>query len=396
MYKREIFNILYNRLTDTRRFIQVVAGPRQVGKTTMVQQIMTALPFHAIYATADDPSLNPQLWITQQWHLARSALKTQKECVLILDEIQKLKDWSSIVKQLWDEDTHTHTPLKVVLLGSAPLLIQQGLTESLAGRFEKIIATHWSYPEMKAAFNWTLDQYIYFGGYPGSAALIKDEKRWRQYITDSLIETTLTRDILLLNTVNKPALLKRLFDLSCHYSSKILSYNKMLGQLQDAGNTTTLSHYLDLLTAAGMVTGLEKYANEAVRKRSSSPKLQVFNTAFISALTSQHFHHTQQDHEVWGYLVESAVGAYLINSALREGMKVYYWREDNLEVDFVLEWQRNIIAIEVKSSMAKPNQPGLARFTENFPTVTSLVVGGQNLSLETFLSTPVTTWFEGN
>lgn len=394
MFKREIYYKLFNRLNEPRQFIQVVAGPRQVGKTTMVQQIMASLPFHAIYATADNPTLNPTLWLQQQWQLARVALKTHTECVLILDEIQKIQDWSSLVKQLWDEDTLHQRPLKVVILGSTPLLIQKGLTESLAGRFEKIIATHWSYAEMKAAFGWSLNEYIYFGGYPGSAGLINDEERWRHYIIDSLIETTLTRDILLLNTIQKPALLKQLFNLACHYSSQILSYTKMIGQLQDAGNTTTLAHYLNLLHTAGMATGVEKYANQAIRQRASSPKLQVLNTAFVSSLTMTNFKQTQSDTEQWGRLVESCVGAYLLNSASTLDMRLYYWRENNLEVDFVLAWHEKIIAIEVKSGFASETQPGIEAFSKQFNPTLTLLVGGQNLTLETFLTTPLTTWFE--
>lgn len=394
MFKREIYHQLFNRLKEPRRFIQVVAGPRQVGKTTMVQQIMPSLPYHAIYATADDPTLNPTLWLQQQWQLARVALQTHAECVLILDEIQKIQAWSSLVKQLWDEDTLHQRPLKVVILGSTPLLIQKGLTESLAGRFEKIIATHWSYHEMKTAFGWSLNEYIYFGGYPGSADLIKDEERWRHYIIDSLIETTLTRDILLLNTVQKPALLKQLFNLACHYSSQILSYTKMIGQLQDAGNTTTLAHYLNLLCTAGMATGLEKYANQAVRQRASSPKLQVLNTAFISSLTMTNFEQTQTNAEQWGRLVESCVGAYLLNSALTLDMVIYYWRENNLEVDFILVWREQVVAVEVKSVFTSETQPGIDAFARQFNPISTLLVGGQNLTLETFLTTPLTAWFQ--
>jgi len=393
MFKRDIYYILFKRLEEPRRFIQVVAGPRQVGKTTMVRQVSDDLQAMTFYASADDPTLSASTWIEQQWYLARQAAKPGRNVVLILDEIQKLPNWSSTVKQLWDEDTHNHLPLKVVLLGSTPLLLQQGLTESLAGRFEKIIATHWSYKEMQKAFQWTLSQYIYFGGYPGTATLIAEENRWRSYVNDSLIETTISRDILLLNTINKPALLRRLFELACHYSGQILSYQKMTGQLQDAGNTTTLAHYLELLTTAGMVTGIAKYAGQVVRQRGSSPKLQVLNTALLSAQSTYSFDQAQKNPAVWGRLVESSVGAYLLNSALVHGMKVYYWRDANKEVDFIVQWGEKIIAIEVKSAFTKEVQTGMEIFSKQYQPIASLVVGGQNLSLETFLLTPLNEWF---
>jgi len=394
MFKREIYTILFNRLIEKRRFIQVVAGPRQVGKTTVVQQVMADLPIISFYASADEPSLKSPEWILQQWQLARQATEKHSEVVLILDEIQKFREWSTIVKQLWDEDTRHNVPLKVVLLGSAPLLLQHGLSESLAGRFEKIVATHWSFNEMQNAFHWTLAQYIYFGGYPGAAALIEDENRYRAYINDSLIETTLSRDILLLNPINKPALLRRLFELACHYSGQILSYQKMTGQLQDAGNTTTLAHYLELLEGAGMVAGLHKYAGQIVRQRASSPKLQVFNTALLSASSSFSFVESQIDTSFWGRLVESCVGAYLLNSALFYGMRLYYWRENNKEVDFVLVWRKKMIAIEVKSVVTNESQPGMDAFCSQYQPAMTLLVGGQNLSLEKFLLTPVTEWFK--
>jgi predicted AAA+ superfamily ATPase len=394
MFKRDIYHILFNRLKEKRKFIQVVAGPRQVGKTTMVQQVAADLEATTLYASADEPGLLAPNWIEQQWTVARQLAQTGKEVVLILDEIQKLHQWSSSIKQLWDEDTRNHATLKVVLLGSTALLIQHGLTESLAGRFEKIIATHWSLREMQEAFAWTLPQYIYFGGYPGAAGLIADELRWRAYVNDSLIETTLSRDILLLNPINKPVLLRRLFETACHYSGQILSYQKMTGQLQDAGNTTTLAHYLELLSVAGMVTGLSKYAGQMIRQRASSPKLEVLNTALQSAQSVYTFLEAQNNTAYWGRLVESCVGAYLINSAMSQNMKVYYWRERNKEVDYVLQLGNKLIAIEVKSGTTKESQPGIEQFRQHFRTHATLLVGGQNLTLEKFLSTDVIEWFK--
>jgi len=213
-------------------------------------------------------------WIEQQWEAARLLAREagREGALLALDEVQKVPRWSESLKRLRDEDSRAALPLKVVLLGSAPLLVQKGLTESLTGRFEILHLPHWSYVEMRDAFGWTLDQYLFYGAYPGAAPLVDEPERWARYIRDSLIETTIARDVLLLSRVDKPALLRRLFELGCTYSGRILSYTKMLGQLQDAGNTTTLAHYLDLLAGAGMVVGLQKYAGGAARRRGSSPK----------------------------------------------------------------------------------------------------------------------------
>jgi len=199
--------------------------------------------------------------------------------VLVLDEIQKIPGWSETVKRLWDEDSRRRVPLKVLLLGSAPLLVARGLSESLAGRFELLHLPHWSFAEMRTAFGWSVDKFIFYGGYPGAAPLVAEPTRWARYILDALVETSISRDVLLLTRVDKPALLRRLFELACRYSGQVLSYTKMLGQLQDAGNTTTLAHYLDLLAAAGMVTGLPKYAGDAARSRGSSPKLPLCQQA---------------------------------------------------------------------------------------------------------------------
>lgn len=392
MYKRYIYQILKDRLREPRRFIQIVAGPRQVGKTTAVLQVSEELGKSVIYASADQTITQDTQWIPQQWELARQQAKSG-HAILVLDEIQKIPNWSNQVKFLWDEDTKKNTPLQVVLLGSSPLLIQQGLTESLAGRFEQIIATHWSYAEMRDAFGWSLEQYIYFGGYPGSAPIIQDEERWRHYVNDSLIETTIARDILLLNNIHKPILLRRLFEMSCHYSSQILSYHKMLGQLHDAGNTTTLAHYLKLLENVSMCTGLEKFSGSIIKQRGSSPKLQVFNTALITATQGTSFNESLQNKDTWGRLVESCIGAYLLNEARRHSMKIYYWREGNHEVDFVLEWKNKQIAIEVKSGRVKENPLGLDKFCEKYQPYKTLLIGGQNLSIETFLLTPLTEWF---
>jgi predicted AAA+ superfamily ATPase len=308
--------------------------------------------------------------------------------------VQKAVGWSESVKRLWDEDTRARRSLKVVLLGSTPLLVQRGLTESLAGRFEVLHLPHWSFAEMRAAFGFSLDQYVYFGGYPGAAPLVHEPGRWRRYILDSLVETTIARDVLLLTRVDKPALLRRFFELGCRYSGQVLSYTKMLGQLHDAGNTTTLAHYLDLLGSAGLLIGLLKFSGRAARQRGSSPKLQVLNTALMSAQSGYSFEEAREDREFWGRLVESAVGAHLANAAATGECDVFYWRERNRDVDFVVRAGRALSAIEVKSGRIRDTPPGLAAFAAVFKPARKLLVGGDGVSVEEFLREPVAHWIK--
>ena len=390
-YRRPQAQVLRQRLVEPRRFIQVVAGPRQVGKTTLVQQVVGEAGIPAQFASADEPAPRGAEWIAVQWEAAR-LMARDAGAVLVLDEVQKIPGWPEAVKRLWDEDTRKRMKLRVVLLGSAPLLIQRGLTESLAGRFEVIRLPHWSFAEMQAAFGWSLDQYVFYGAYPGATPLVGEPERWRAYILDSLIETTISRDVLLLTRVDKPALLRRLFELGCRYSGQVLSYTKMIGQLQDAGNTTTLAHYLDLLAGAGMLVGLPKFSGEAVRSRASSPKLQVLNTALFSALGGYTFDEARADREHWGRLVESAVGAHLANAAMTGECELFYWRDRNREVDFVVRAGRRLIAIEVKSGRASDTLPGMSAFAAAFKPQRKLLVGGDGIPIDDFLMRPVSHW----
>jgi predicted AAA+ superfamily ATPase len=396
MFKRYVFEQLILRLTEARRYIQVLSGPRQVGKTTLVLQAIKSLDLPHHYASADEPTLQNYAWIETQWNMARLEIKNHKKSagLLVLDEIQKIPAWSNAVKKLWDEDTRQKINLKVVLLGSAPLLLQQGLTESLAGRFENLNATHWLYPEMHKAFGWSIEKYLYFGGYPGAAMLVEDQSRWARYIMEALIETTISRDILLMTAVNKPALLRRLFYLGCRYSGQILSYQKMAGQLQDVGNTTTLAHYLELLSGAGMLTGIQKFAGQTVRSRASSPKLQVLNTALISAQNHYTFKEARENPEYWGHLTESAVGAHLLNTIEGKNIALYYWREGQYEVDFILQKGKKIIAFEVKSGQNKEKFTGLEAFRKHYQPYRIYVIGEQGVSLKIFFEKPIETWFE--
>jgi len=393
MKRSHLYSQLLSRVLEPRRFIQVLAGPRQVGKTTLARQVMEASGIPAHYASADEPTLRDQAWLEQQWDLARLKARNSPEgALLVIDEIQKAARWPEVVKLLWDADTHDATPLKVVLLGSSPLLIQSGLNESLAGRFETIPVPHWSFAEMKEAFGWDLEKYLLFGAYPGAAPLADDPDRWRQYINDSLIETTLSRDILLLTRVDKPALLRRMFQLACAYSGQILAYQKMLGQLVDAGNTVTLAHYLQLLEGAGMVAGLQKFSGNQIRQRASSPKLQVLNTALMTAQSGRSPDSLRTDGNAWGRLIESAVGAHLVNTAIGIGISVTYWRARNLEVDFVLQRGDALVAIEVKSGGRKQTLPGIAAFDKTHHPTAKLLVGGQGIPIDEFLQAPASHW----
>lgn len=392
MYTRPLLQQVFQRISERRRFIQVLAGPRQTGKTTIARQVTQTADMPCHYASADEPAPKDRPWVEQQWETARLQMRSQGSSsggLLILDEIQKISGWSETVKRLWDEDTATDSDLRVLLLGSSPLLLQRGLADSLAGRFEILPVTHWSFGEMHDAFGWNRDQYVYFGGYPGAAQLIDDQHRWARYVLDSLIETSVSRDILLMTRVDKPALLRRVFELGCAYSGQIFSYQKMVGQLQDAGNTTTLAHYLELLKGAGLLTGLQKYSGQVVRQRASSPKLLVMNTALMSVFSSRTFEEARTDHQFWGRLVESAVGAHLVNNAMKKTFEVFYWTRKNREVDFVLRRGQHLVAIEVKSGRRKDALPGIAAFSEEFPVTRKLLVGADGIPLEVFFTTPI-------
>jgi len=395
-FKRPQFKILLARLQEPRRFIQVLAGPRQSGKTTIAQQVVEALKIPSHYASADEPALRATAWIDQQWESARllTAKTNRAGAVLLLDEIQKIPGWSETVKRLWDADTKNKVPLRVALLGSAPLLVQQGLTESLAGRFEIIPVTHWSFIEMKGAFGWSVEEFIYYGGYPGSASLIRDHERWTQYIVHSLIETTISRDILLMTRVDKPALLRRLFQLGCSSSGQIVSYQKLVGQLQDAGNTTTLAHYLELLHGAGMLAGLKKYSGKQIRQRASSPKLLVLNTALISAQVDAPLAQARRQPDLWGRLVESSVGAHLVNGCVGSALRVFYWREGGKEVDFILQQGKALTAVEVKSGRERESLAGIDAFSNRYRPRRKLLVGSGGIALEEFLSLSPSRWLE--
>jgi predicted AAA+ superfamily ATPase len=384
MIIRSQSNDLIMRLQEPRRTIQVVAGPRQVGKTTLVKQVLQQLSTPSRFFNADGVEPDDKDWIAARWEEVRALMhfNQYQEMVLVIDEVHKINNWSEQVKREWDADTFKDVNIKVVLLGSSRLLLKKGLTESLAGRFEILSMTHWSFQEMQEAFGWDINQYVYFGGYPGSAPYVNNEARWRKYMRESIIAPAIEKDVLQTTYIYKPALMHQLFHLGCAYSGELLSYNKMLGLLQDAGNATTLVNYMEVLGESKLLTGLPKYVMDASRKYRTIPKLQVYNNALLTALTEGvSYEKVFTDPQLWGRWVESAVGCYLLDKADELDCDLFYWREDNEEVDFVLRRADKLLAIEVKSGKRQSNS-GLSTFRQMYNPQHSLVVGGQALPLE--------------
>lgn len=390
-YKRHIVNTIVKQLKQDLPVFQVIIGPRQVGKTTAAQQIMQDINLPHIYASADSPlPLGPE-WIESQWRYAMKKSEQENQAVLlVLDEIQKVEAWTEMIKILWDQEKFNKR-IKLLILGSSALLLQKGLTESLAGRFFIHNAFHWTYPECRDAFDWTLNEWLFFGGYPGAAIFRQEESNWKSYVRDSLIETVLSKDVFQMQTVTKPTLLRHLFSLAATYPAQIFSYNKMLGQLQDVGNTTTLAHYLDLLETAFLVSGLEIFSQGSIRKRGSSPKLILWNNALINALSLKTFEQAQDDHSWWGRIVENAVGAHFIQHLPSIEWSVSYWREKSLEVDFVLSNGNNVFAVEVKSAIAQSTQ-GLSAFRKKYPKSKQIIIGPDGIPLQEFFSRPPLDW----
>ena len=393
-YRRIQFSEVYERLNEPRKFIQVIAGPRQVGKSTLMDQVLSECLIPQYLFNADGVDENDSDWIRRVWESTRSQMeiKNQTEAVIVIDEIQKIKQWSEIVKREWDADTRVRRNLKVFLLGSSRLMLRKGLKESLAGRFEMIRLGHWSTQEMQDAFGWTLDDWIYFGGYPGTAGLTKDMRRWKKYVKDALVAPAIEKDVIMTSNIYKPALMKQLFEIGCSYSAELLSLTKVLGQLQDAGNVTTLSSYLNILNECNLLTGLQKYAADKARRYNSVPKFQVYNNALLTAYQGTTYEKDRIDPQRWGRWVESAVGAHLLSGAEEGEYQVYYWRERSDEVDFVVVRQGEAIALEVKSGRRGMNS-GLPKFCEHFHPKRALVIGTDGIPLEEFFRIQVESLF---
>ena len=394
MYKRAVFQTIKKRLEEPRKFIQVVMGPRQVGKSTVVKQVIQELntPFQLF--SADNVPASNTAWVSNCWAAVRSLKESKglETIILVIDEIQKINNWSEVVKKEWDDDTFHDRNIKVLLLGSSRVLLEKGLSESLAGRFEEIRMTHWSYQEMKDCFGFTLDQYIYYGGYPGAADLISDSDRWEQYIQSAIIDATINKDILMNTPISKPALLRQTFELGAAYSGELLSLNKMLGSLQDAGNTVTLAGYINLLDESGLLCGLQKYSIDTARRRASIPKLQVYNNALKMVYNPHSFEQAITDRKEWGRIFESGIGAWIVSQAFVHRFDVFYWRERTDEVDFILRKKESVVAIEVKSNADK-NTDGLTTFRDMFKPKAAFIVGDGGISAEDFLTTDIRNLF---
>ena len=395
MYKRTEYQLIKNRLQEQRKFIQVVMGARQIGKSTVVKQVLKDLDAPYQLFSADNVPATNSAWISNCWAAVRS-LKESKELesiILIIDEIQKIANWSEVVKKEWDDDTVHDRDIKVLLLGSSRVLLEKGLSESLAGRFEEIRMSHWSYLEMKECFGFSLDQYLFYGGYPGAASLIDDDDRFQQYIQSSIIEATINKDILMDTPISKPALLRQTFELGAAYSGGLLSLNKMLGSLQDAGNTATLAGYINLLNESGLLCGLQKFSIDTARRKASIPKLQVYNNALKMVYSPFTFEQAILDRKAWGHIFESGIGAYIVSQAFTHRFEVFYWRERNDEVDFVLRKKGSVVAIEVKSNAEKRTE-GLEKFRQLFNPQSSFIIGDGGVSAEDFFSMDIKKLFK--
>lgn len=387
MYQRQHLNILTSRMAEPRRRMQIVMGPRQVGKSTLVGQFTeaTSVPFD--FFAADSVNRFDTSWIPNKWQQARMRMDihSEQEHILVIDEVQKIKGWSEQVKKEWDEDSRNHRNLKVILLGSSRLLLQKELEESLEGRFETIKMGYWDWQEMHEAFGFSMDEYVYFGGFPGLAPDIQDEGRWRNLMEDSIISPILTRDILEIEEIRNPALLRQVFELACIESAKELSLTKMQGTM-NCGTVPTIKNYLDILNKSMIVQPLQNYSPSRVKEKQSVPKMQVFNNAFRNRFGTFSFDEARVDPAEWGRLVESAVGAHLANRAMTDDYELFYWRnERRQECDYVLRKGQALVAIEVKSGSVDKTV-GFEKFKEQFADIVTaaFIVGPHALPLEDF------------
>lgn len=394
MYKRSEYKTIKSRLEEPRRFIQVIVGPRQIGKSTVVKQVLKDIEAPYLFYSADNVPASNRAWIADCWEAARSIkdIKKYSEFILVIDEIQKIANWSEIVKKEWDSDTFNDCDIKVLLLGSSRVLLEKGLSESLAGRFEEIRMSHWSYKEMRDAFNLSLSEYMYYGAYPGAVSLIGDYERFQQYIQSAVIDSTINKDILMDTPVGKPALLRQTFELGAAYSGELLSLNKMLGTLQDAGNTSTLVSYLNLLNDSGLLCGLQKFSIDMARRKASIPKLQVYNNALKLAYLNTSFENALTDRHLWGRIFESGIGSYLLNQAFKHRFDVFYWRNRNMEVDYILKRGNSVVAIEVKSNSEQRTE-GQEVFRHSFSPKAAFIVGDGGIPPEEFMTMDINSLF---
>ncbi len=396
--RRHHYDALWLALSGEPNLLQVIVGPRQVGKSTLALQLIRRWPGKTLYQTADRPEVPGPEWLNEHWLQARRLCRRRKPGLLVLDEIQKVPRWSEQVKRLFDEDRARDINLRVILLGSSALLMQKGLAESMAGRFELHRHLQWSFAECHACFGLSFDEFLYFGGYPGGLGLRNQPQRWASYLRESLIETVLGRDLLLLAPVSKPILLRQSFTLAVANPARIISYQKMLGTFNDAGNVTTIASYLRLLAMAFLVVPLERWSGGHIRQRGSIPKILVMDNGLIAAITGIQRSRLMREPALRGFWLENAVGRELYALALAVGGELYYWRERNYEVDYVVRYGDRLLAIEVKSGVPGKTLSGLAAFKRRYPKAETVLLSPEAdqatvyryVSLESFFAESIT------
>ena len=355
---------LDRQLKRESNLLQVILGPRQVGKTTTIlDYIERELSGKANYVSADLVFNTSPQWLTEQWLKAQQDQKT-----LIIDEIQKCENWAETIKGLWDSAKRMKQSISCVLLGSSSLQIQKGLTESLTGRFQLILAHHWNHAESKEGYELSFEEFLKIGGYPGSYQFGKDLSEWRNYVKNSIISTVIEKDILQYQTVKSPALFRQAFEIILSYPAQEISFTKLLGQIQDKGNVELIKHYIHLYEGAFLVKALEKYSPKKLKTKSSSPKILPLAPClyYVNALEPY-------TDEVKGRIFELVVGAQLF----RTGAELMYWREGKYEVDYVLKRGKTIWGIEVKSGRKKALS-GLTEFSKRFPTARTALITMDN------------------
>lgn len=354
--------------------IQLVTGPRQVGKTTLLLDLAAQYGEAAMYTAADAPEAGVPGYWDRFWAGAESRAE-RGTTIVLLDEIHLLPDWASSLKASWDRFRRRHLPIHIVATGSSGLRVTQGSRESLAGRFERIVFAHWSAAALASTFNVptaeAVRQSVLFGTYPGAWDLARDEARWRAYIRDAIIEPAIGRDVLALGQVRRPGLLRQVFAVAVGSPAEIVSLQKIQGQLGDRGALETVAHYLELLRDAYLVAGLEKFTRRAVRRRAAPSKLVTLNNALLSATHPNGPPDPARDAARFGAWIENACLA----SAINQGQRVTYWREEPLEVDAVVEGSWGAWAIEIKTGrFDRRDLTGLFEFCRRHPAFRPLVV----------------------
>lgn len=356
--------------------IQILAGPRQVGKTTLLLALAAEAGAAALYHPLDGPGASlPGSW-ERTWARAGEIAVAEGRCILLLDEVHLLGDWSALLKGAHDRIRRRRVPVHVVATGSSALRVARGSRESLAGRFERLTLSHWSAPSLAAAFRIPRRAapllLVRQGSYPGSMEFRADLPRWAAYVRDAIVEPAIGRDLLGLGAVRKPALLRQVFAACAASPARVLSLEKIRGLLADRGALETVAHYLALLEEGFLVAPLPKFSPRVHRLRNAPPKILLLNNALATALDPAGPPDPLRDRERFGALVENACLAHAWN----RGQRVSYWREEPLEVDGVLEGTWGSFVLEVKTGPVRPSElRGLLEFHRRFPSFRPLLVG---------------------